>query len=169
MIDTLAQELMRPFGTLPLGLAVLRLLAAALCGGLIGTERIAHGKSAGPRTHIMIAMSSALFTIVGMTFGAASFGPDVHVQIDPTRLTQSVTAGVAFLAAGVIFLTGGRVHNLTTGAEMWMSGAIGLACGAGQITLALVATGLVIMVMVPVRRLEKRILPKNGATDESDD
>jgi len=166
MWQALASEFLRPFGTLPAGIAVLRLIAAAACGAILATERGAVGRAAGPRTYILIAMSACLYTIVGQTLGTVSFGAETRIQVDPTRLTQSVTAGVAFLAAGTIFLTRGRVHNLTTGAAMWMSGAIGLACGAGQIALAFVATVLVVLVMVPVRRIENRVMPETDDTDD---
>jgi putative Mg2+ transporter-C (MgtC) family protein len=155
---------MHPFGALPAGIAVLRLLVAAVCGAILASERGAVGRAAGPRTYILVAMSACLYTLVGQSLGSVSFGPDAKIQVDPTRLTQSVTAGVAFLAAGAVFMMRGHVHNLTTGAAMWLSGAIGLACGAGQIALALVATVLVVLVMVPVRRIEKRIMPE---TDDS--
>jgi putative Mg2+ transporter-C (MgtC) family protein len=66
-----------------------------------------------------------------------------------------VTAGVAFLAAGLIFTSGGEVHNVTTGASLWLAGAIGLGCGAGQMPLAAMATAIVIVVLFLLRLLEK--------------
>ena len=82
-------------------------------------------------------------------------GEDMEMQIDPLRLIEAVTAGVAFLAAGIIFTSKGEVRNITTGASMWLAGAIGLACGTGQILLAAMATLLVVVVLAGLRRIEK--------------
>ncbi len=68
-----------------------------------------------------------------------------------------MTAGVAFLAAGIIFTSGGKVKNITTGASMWLAGAVGLACGAGQMPLAAMATLIVVVVLITLRWLERKM------------
>jgi putative Mg2+ transporter-C (MgtC) family protein len=77
------------------------------------------------------------------------------MRFDPLRLIEAVTAGVAFLAAGIIFTSNGEVRNITTGASMWLAGAIGLSCGAGQILLACLTAGIVVAVLTVLRQIEK--------------
>jgi len=72
-------------------------------------------------------------------------------------LIEAVTAGVAFLAAGLIFTSGGRVRNITTGTSLWLAGAIGLGCGAGQMPLAAMTTTIVLVVLIVLRLLERRL------------
>ena len=86
-----------------------------------------------------------------MDFGAG------EQRNDPLRMIEAVTAGVAFLAAGVIFTSGGKVQNVTTGASLWLAGAIGLGCGAGQMPLAAMTTAIVIFVLFLVRQFGRAI------------
>ncbi|MEQ9674153.1 MAG: MgtC/SapB family protein, partial [Roseovarius indicus] len=74
---------------------------------------------------------------------------------DPIRMIEAVTAGVAFLAAGLIFTSGGKVQNVTTGASLWLAGAVGLGCGAGQMPLAAMASVIVLVVLFALRQIEK--------------
>ena len=83
------------------------------------------------------------------------------------RLIEAVTAGVAFLAAGSIITSGGRVTGLTTGAGMWMAGAIGLACGSGLLPLAILAAVLAIAVLWLLRRMSRRIGHKGGPDEDT--
>ena len=82
------------------------------------------------------------------------FGAEAQ-RNDPLRMIEAVTAGVAFLAAGLIFTSGDRVRNVTTGASLWLVGAIGLGCGAGQMPLAAMATAIVLTVLFLLRHVEK--------------
>ncbi|MBL3561321.1 MgtC/SapB family protein [Rhodovulum sulfidophilum] len=154
MLDNLAEEFSDPFGGLPTEVAILRLVAAMTLGGLIGFERERRGKPAGLRTHMLIALAACLFTLIALRMiDAASMG-DVTLRIDPLRLIEAVTAGVAFLAAGAIITNPGGVRGLTTGAGMWLAGAIGLACGTGALPLAGLATLVALIVLEVVRLLE---------------
>ena len=101
------------------------------------------------------SMAACLFILVSQQLAALPFGAQEAMRVDPLRLIEAVTAGVAFLAAGTIFTSGGQVHNITTGASMWMAGAIGLACGSGQMPLAAMATGIVLLVLYVIRLAEK--------------
>ena len=132
---------------------VLRLLMAALLGGLLGWEREHKGQAAGVRTHMLVAMGAALFVLVSQQTG---MGPD-----DMSRVIQGITAGVGFLCAGTI-LKGdklGDVKGLTTAAGLWLTAAMGVAAGLGRELTALLATllALAILALVPllVRLLEK--------------
>ncbi|WP_117192456.1 MgtC/SapB family protein [Rhizobium terrae] len=133
----------------PVAIEVLlvRLTGAAILCGLIGLEREYNKNAAGLRTNMLIGLAAAVFTLVGVQI-MHEFGnqPDT-VQIDPIRLIEAVTAGIAFLAAGVVFQMRGDVKGLTTGASMWLSGAIGLCAGLGMWIVAIAATvcGIVIL------------------------
>nr|WP_101065965.1 MgtC/SapB family protein [Roseovarius salinarum] len=154
MLDIVVDELSGTFAVVPPVVAGARLLAALVLGGVIGFEREAREKPAGLRTHMLVAIAACLFIIVSQQLSALPFGDPDALRVDPLRLIEAVTAGVAFLAAGVIFTSGGQVRNVTTGASLWLAGAIGLACGAGQMPLAALATGIVVVVLFLLRYLE---------------
>lgn len=152
MLDLLAEEFLRP-SSLPFPVMLLRLVMALALGGCIGWERESHARAAGLRTHMLIALAAACFTLVAVElteFGGAK--PDQQ-RIDPLRLIEAVTAGVAFLAAGSIVINRGSVKGITTGASMWLCGAIGLGCGMGDLRLAVLVTGLALVVLYLIRRL----------------
>jgi putative Mg2+ transporter-C (MgtC) family protein len=129
-------------------IAGLRLLAAAVLGGMIGFERERRGKAAGLRTHMTVALGACLFCLLTLELMyTADLARGELARTDPIRIIEAVTAGVAFLAAGTIFAGRGRVEGLTTGAGLWVAGAIGVACGIGQLPLAAFATLLVILVL----------------------
>lgn len=157
MIDRLAAEFDLVFTGLAVDIMILRMLAALVLGGAIGFEREGRGKDAGLRTHMLIAFASCLFLLISQELAELSFSGASNVNVDPLRLVEAVTAGVAFLSAGLIFSKGNRVRNVTTGASMWLAGAIGTACGVGQIGLACVATVLVVAVLGLVGALERRV------------
>ncbi|MEH0070128.1 MgtC/SapB family protein [Pannonibacter sp. Pt2-lr] len=145
---------------------MLRLVFAAGLGASIGFEREIHSSAAGLRTHMIVSMAACLFTIIAAEIMAEEFKGATHLQTDPLRLIEAVTAGVAFLAAGSIIRSGGKVTGLTTGAGMWMAGAIGLACGSGLLPLAILAAALAIAVLWLLRRMSQRLGHKDGL-DES--
>ncbi|WP_209424763.1 MgtC/SapB family protein [Pararhodobacter sp. SW119] len=164
MIDTLIEQSFS--GTAP-ETALVRLFCAVLLGGVIGFERALHARTAGLRTHILVSLASCLFAL--LTFEImARFQGEVS---DPLRLIEAVTSGVAFLAAGSIIMSGGRVLGLTTGAGMWLAGAIGVACGIGAIALAVLATLILLPVLWVLRGVSHRIEEENskGEAPERDD
>lgn len=135
-----------------------RLLGAVVFGGLIGFEREARDRPAGFRTHILISLAAALFAIISIeAVHMPGFADVQQVRIDPLRVIEAVTAGVAFLAAGMIVFARGRIHGLTTGAGMWLSGAIGLAMGFGYWPVAFFATLAAICVLFAFGKLEQRL------------
>jgi putative Mg2+ transporter-C (MgtC) family protein len=161
----LRDELDLSFQAVPAALASIRLLAAILIGGAVGLERELRSKPAGLRTHMLVSLAACLFVVTGQELSRLSFGADEVLRVDPLRLIEAVTAGVAFLAAGLIFTSGGQVQNLTTGVSLWLAGSIGVACGAGQIPLALIAATITISVLWLLGKLEARFL--SGADTES--
>jgi putative Mg2+ transporter-C (MgtC) family protein len=139
-------------GTSPAA-ALLRLTVAIFLGGMIGLERALHARTAGLRTHILVSLASCLFALLSFEI-LARFHGEVS---DPLRLIEAVTSGVAFLAAGSIIVSGGSVMGLTTGAGMWLAGAIGLACGIGALALAALATLLALPILWALRTLSHKI------------
>lgn len=154
-IERIIGELSGSFAAVPPLVAGIRLMAALVLGGLIGFEREHNEKPAGLRTHMLVSIAACLFIIVSQQLAATNFGPEEALRVDPLRLIEAVTAGVAFLAAGVIFTSGGQVRNVTTGASLWLAGAIGLACGAGQMPLAALATSIVLVVLFILPFIER--------------
>lgn len=157
MLDRLLSDFETPFDGYPVELVLLRLVMAVVLGGLIGWEREMRNKPAGLRTHILIALAACLFALIA--FGMIeNVDPEnqTHVRTDPLRLIEAVTAGVAFLAAGAIIQSGGSVHGLTTGAGMWLAGAIGLSAGSGRLALAILVTIVALIVLRVLRLLEIR-------------
>lgn len=116
----------------------LRLLIAMLLGGVIGIEREYRSKEAGFRTHFLVALGSALFCIVSQ-YG---FGFDLK---DSSRVAAQVVSGIGFLGAGTIIFQKNVVRGLTTAAGLWVTAAIGLACGSGMFAAAAIATVLIIV------------------------
>ncbi len=124
----------------------LRLSVAAVLGGLLGFERAQQGKSAGVRTHMLVAMGAALFVLIPQQAGVSS--------ADLSRVLQGVVAGVGFLGAGAIFMGTKEVEprGLTTAAGIWVTAAIGMAAGMGRESSAVLSTfiALLILSVVPL-------------------
>lgn len=154
-----------------------RLLLATIFGAMIGFEREWRNRPAGLRTHIMVCVAAATFAILTIEIVHADvFQVDNvkdAVKVDPIRIVEAVTAGVAFLAAGVVIFTKGQVHGLTTGAGMWLAGAIGVACGLGLWQVAAFATLMALLVLGLLYALEDRLDfnkgPDFGASEGEDD
>lgn len=153
MPQWLLDEVATPMST-PFGVMVLRIAGAAILSGLIGLERELHNNTAGLRTNMLIGASAAILCIVTLEMMDKLHGADEAGRMDPIRLVEAVTAGVAFLAAGVVVYTKGDVKGLTTGASMWLAGAIGLAAGMGLWPLALLAAGLGVMILWIMRQMQ---------------
>ncbi|MEZ5843869.1 MAG: MgtC/SapB family protein [Hyphomicrobiaceae bacterium] len=133
-----------------------RLFVATLLAGLFGFDRELKNRDAGLRTHMLIGLAAALFTIVAFEIFHAGRRLGQSSGLDPIRVVEAVTAGVAFLAAGTIIQNRRRVHGLTTGAGMWTAGAIGVACGAGYYTIAVIAVVLGLTVLSLLHWVERR-------------
>ena len=130
-------------------LAFASILAAAIFAGIIGFEREYHGHSAGLRTHMLVAVGSAVIMVVSI----CGF-PNWEMSRDPSRLAAQVISGIGFLGAGTIIQTGTDIKGLTTATTLWIVMSIGLAAGAGQFTVALLATIFTILILVSLRKIE---------------
>jgi putative Mg2+ transporter-C (MgtC) family protein len=127
---------------------ILRLLLAALIGGLLGAERELRRKSAGFRTNILIALGSAIFTLASVTLAGGG---------DPTRITAQIVTGIGFLGAGTILRNREGVQGLTTAATVWVNAALGVAAGGGQFRLAIIGGTIVLGVLLVLGPIENAI------------
>ena len=134
----------------------IRLVAAAVLGGLVGIERERHNQPAGLRTHIILSIGSALAMTVSIDM-AMQFQPLVP-NGDPARLAAQVVSGIGFLGAGAIFRYGTSVKGLTTATSLWTVAIVGLAVGAGHFFSAIVATTLLLLTLATLDMLEKKYL-----------
>ena len=142
---------------------VIRLLAATALGALIGIEREYHAKEAGVRTQLLVALGACLFMILSIYGFDLMLGRD-HVSFDPSRIASQVVTGIGFIGAGTIILQKQMVRGLTTAAGLWVTAAIGLACGTGMYVIAVVTTvialaslGLINVFLPYVSQCDRRI------------
>ena len=126
-----------------------RLLVAAVLGMIIGLEREIHEHPAGMRTHLLVSVGSAGFTLLSMHVLA---GPDG----DPGRVAAQIVSGIGFLGAGAILKEGATIRGLTTAASLWAVAAVGMAAGAGAWVIAIVVTAIVVFSLWPLRVVAER-------------
>jgi putative Mg2+ transporter-C (MgtC) family protein len=147
--------------TIPYWEVVLRLVVASLLCGAIGFERETRDQPAGFRTHILLGLGAALFTLVSaygfQPFTRAALGSG-GLQFDPTRIAAQIIAGVGFLGAGAIIRQGRDVRGLTTAASLWTTSAIGMAVGAGYLFGAAAATLLAMATLYALRRFRSSVI-----------
>jgi putative Mg2+ transporter-C (MgtC) family protein len=148
--------------TLPWYHALARLSLAALLGSIIGLEREFREREAGLRTHLLVALGSALFTIVS-AFGfhdVLTHDPQVVVRLDPSRIAAQIVSGIGFLGAGAIIRQGLSIRGLTTAATLWVVAAIGMAAGAGFYSVAVITTALALIALWPLRSIAYRAIER---------
>jgi putative Mg2+ transporter-C (MgtC) family protein len=136
---------------------LLRLAIAAGLGGAIGFERELRERQAGLRTHLVVCVGSALFTLVS-AYGFEDFFTATGTRIDPTRIAAQVVSGIGFLGAGAIIRQGLSVRGLTTAATLWLVAAIGMSAGAGYYSGAVIATVGALLTLGPLRIVAYRIV-----------
>jgi len=157
---------------LPFSVILGRLFLAAVLGALVGLEREWRNRPAGLRTHILVCLSTTAIAIIAIEITHVDDFAGQEIRIDPLRLIEATTAGVAFLAAGLIFFAKGDIQGLTTGAGMWLAGAMGLAVGLGFWQIAVVMTLLALVVLgalqVVQRKMKPQILDKESGDESSD-
>jgi putative Mg2+ transporter-C (MgtC) family protein len=139
----------------------LRIVLAAALGAAIGLERELREREAGLRTHLLVALGAALFTIVSAyAWSDWSFSNRSGIVFDPTRIAAQIVTGVGFLGAGAIIRQGLTVRGLTTAATLWAVAAIGMAVGAGYYAAAVITTVVVILSLWPLRIVAYRIFTR---------
>jgi putative Mg2+ transporter-C (MgtC) family protein len=140
---------------------LLRLGLAAILGGAIGFERELRDREAGFRTHMLVCVGAALFTIVS-AYGFRDFlaSGDPVIRADPTRIAAQIVTGIGFLGAGAIIRQGLSIRGLTTAATLWVSAAIGIAAGAGYYSGAVLATAITLLALWPLRMAGRRLVDR---------
>jgi putative Mg2+ transporter-C (MgtC) family protein len=137
---------------------VLRLMVAAVLGGLVGLERERLEWAAGMRTHALVSLGSALFMVVSI-FGFSDILNEQHVILDPSRVAAQVASGIGFIGAGTIIFRREVVKGLTTAASIWAVAAVGLAVGGGMFVAAGSATLLALALLVLAKPLKAKMFP----------
>jgi len=128
---------------------------AFVLSAVIGLERHRRFKSAGLRTHTLVGVGSAVFTLVS-AYGFTDVAGR-GAAVDPSRIAAQIVSGIGFLGAGVIFVRRGSVSGLTTAASIWLTAAVGMACGAGMPALAVMATGCHLLTVTVLAKLGRRM------------
>ena len=124
-----------------------RLALGLVLGAVIGFERELHRQPAGFRTHSLVALGAALFTIIS-AYGFAG------AAVDPTRIAAQIVSGIGFIGAGTILQYRGNIRGLTTAASLWSVAAVGMAAGAGMLAMAAIGTVLIVVVLALLDRVE---------------
>ena len=137
---------------------LLRIIFSIILGSIIGFEREITNKSAGLRTQILVCLGSCIFTILSI------YGFSTAVSLypigDPSRVAAQIITGIGFIGAGTVLRQGLTVTGLTTASTLWIAAAIGMSCGCGKLSIAVVSTILTIAILVLIRIFEVKIMPK---------
>jgi putative Mg2+ transporter-C (MgtC) family protein len=148
----------------PQHILAVRLFLAALFGAMIGFEREGNNGSAGLRTHILIAVAACLFSMLAFEIYDAAMA-EGSSNTDPIRAVEATTAGIAFLGAGAIFQSRGNIRGLTTGAGMWLAGAVGVSTALGYYVIAFGVALFAVIVLAALKYVAHRVI---GDDDEAE-
>jgi len=143
---------------------LLRLGVALVLGAVAGCDREKRGKPAGLKTYALVSFGAATFTVISLQLIAVAEdtgGPD----FDPLRLVAGIIGGIGFLGAGTIIQSRGSVQGITTAAGIWVVGAIGVACGAGLFLIAGIAVGGMLVILIPLKFIERRWLRREDGKE----
>ncbi len=150
----MTERLIEAFSTQ--GVYVLRIMLAAICGGFVGFERSKRQKDAGIRTHIIVALGSALVMIVSKyAFGDLALSE--NLRVDASRIASNVVTGVSFLGAGVIFVKEQSIRGLTTAAGIWATAGLGLAIGGGLYIVGIACTVLLFVIQTLLHKYGSKL------------
>ena len=143
------------YGSFELAVFV-KLVLAAIAGGMIGAEREKHGRPAGLRTHLLVALGACLMMIISEAFHLkyAGFDTQSSLRIDPGRTAAQIITGIGFLGAGVIIKEGITVRGLTTAASLWLAAGLGMAFGMGLFIPGAMTTVLALLCLIFLKKLE---------------
>lgn len=148
-----------PIFDMPAWDVTLRIVCAALLGMAIGFEREFRRKPAGMRTHMLVSTGASAFILIAVELVTVTLNDD-QIRADPTRVIEGIIGGIGFLGAGAILKGDDGVTGLTTGASVWVAGAIGIACGVGYYDIAALLAVIVIVIVYVLGLAEDRIMKK---------
>lgn len=136
-----------------------RLVIAALLGGIIGLEREVHGRPAGFRTHLLVSLGSCLFVVTSIYFYQkfGNLSGSGAIGVDPGRVAAQVVTGIGFLGAGAIIREKASIRGLTTAACLWVAAAVGIAVGVEMYATSILVTSLAVLNLVFLKKLENRL------------
>jgi len=154
---------------LPLAAVLVRVGLAAIFGGMIGFERELHHRGAGFRTHILVCVAACVFTMLGFELFRLMQEEGGIARGDMIRVIEAVTAGVAFLGAGTIFVSRGSVKGMTTGAGMWLAGAVGTATGLGHYLVGFAGSLVAIVALALLAPISERFEKPAKSSDRGED
>jgi len=139
--------------------AVIRICLAGLLGALVGIEREIHGRPAGFRTHLLVAIGACLMMLVSehFYFKYQSLASDSVLRLDPARVAAQIVTGIGFLGAGAIIKESHSVRGLTTAACLWVVAGIGMAVGCGMYLAALLVTAVALFSLLLLKRIERLV------------
>jgi putative Mg2+ transporter-C (MgtC) family protein len=140
----------------------IRLLVAAVLGAAIGLEREIHAHPAGMRTHLLVSLGSAAFTVVSIFVFETPPSPNGTIPTDPSRVAAQIVSGIGFLGAGAILKYGSSVRGLTTAASLWATAAVGMAAGGAAWVVAGVTTLLIVFSLGPLNAIVSRLRLENA-------
>lgn len=138
---------------------LIRIIFSIILGSVIGLERELTNKSAGLRTQIMVCLGACIFTILSI-YGFST-AVTLYPLGDPSRVAAQIITGIGFIGAGTVLRQGLTVTGLTTASTLWIVAAIGMACGCGKISIAVVSTVFAVVILVLIRMIELKIMPNN--------
>ncbi len=139
---------------------LIRIIFSIILGSVIGFERELTNKSAGLRTQILVCLGACIFTILSI-YGFSK-AVTLYPLGDPSRVAAQIITGIGFIGAGTVLRQGLTVTGLTTASTLWIVAAIGMACGCGKISIAVVSTILAVAILVLIRIFEIKIMPHNA-------
>ena len=136
---------------------IMRVIVGGILGGIIGFEREKRAKEAGFRTHFLVALGSTLLSVIS-AYGYDKVAEMIPVaRYDPSRMAAQIVSGIGFIGAGLIIFQKNVIHGLTTAAGLWVTAAIGIACGVGHYELAAVTTVMVLIALELVLLIEQKL------------
>lgn len=140
---------------------LIRLGVATILGVLIGLEREFINKSAGLRTQTLVCIGAALYTVMSIYAFEPRMNPDgSYVPADPARVAAQIVTGVGFIGGGVVLKSGSSIYGITTAASLWISAAIGMACGCGNYYIATLGTFVSLLILLNLGFVERKYLRK---------
>lgn len=146
---------------------LVRVGLATVCGFVVGLDRELRDMPAGLRTHMLVCLGAAALAVITSQMYLELRHGEQDVTADPLRVIEATVAAIGFLGAGAMFRSGGTVSGITTAANIWMAGVIGLGCGAGYYTEAAIFTGFTVVITTVLLFLKRWLARSKGDSDRA--
>jgi len=159
---------MPDFGTIFFSLdgdMIFRIILSVVLGFIIGLEREITNKSAGLRTNILVCVGSCLFTILSL-YGFSN-ALSIYPMGDPARVAAQILTGIGFIGGGTVLRHGTSIYGLTTAATLWVTASVGMACGCGKFSIAILCAIVSVAILTLIRIFERNCIPKTQKNNKS--